>query len=242
MLPQRYPGLQQFADNLTAALGKVEVIRQPIYDFILYPTAGSAAPLQFFTIPIGQGISSSSGNVANPKGLTDTNMQLAGQLAAPQAFWCDGIEVDVQPGSSGAANTFVLQPPSSFLAVQTAGQQAGAQDVHAITGGGVLDFRISNKNYYQEGPLYRFPTRAARALESSIGAASLGGAGTNTGTKTYENMRVVGDPVRLDPGFGIMSSQAFGVSITYPVAIATPSGFNARIGVILNGWTFRPVQ
>lgn len=234
---QQYPTLQQFAANLTATLGKVEVIRQPLYDYILYPTAGSAAPLQFFAIPIGQGVSSSSGNVANPKGLADTNMQLQGQLAAPQAFWCDGIEVDFQPGSSAAANTFVTQNPTIFNAAAAAAVQAGELDSNAVLSGGFLDFQISNKSYYTEGPLYRFPPKAALALESAVTATVA--AGTVYGKA---KIRALGDPVQLNPGFGIMSSQAFNCRVTYPTAIATPSGFNGRIGVVLNGWTFRPVQ
>jgi hypothetical protein len=236
-LNQQYPTMREFTQNLVAMIGKVEVIRQPLFDYVTYPTLGSAAPFNFFSVPQGQGLSSSSGNVANPKGEADTNMQLAGQLPAPQAFWCDGIEIDVQPGSSAAANAYVIQIPSAFAVAAAATVQAGAHDVNAILSGGVLSFNISNKSYYKEGPLFRFPPRSALALDVAIESTS-----ATVGESVKEKLRNVGDPVLLNPGFGIMSSQAFGATITYPTAIPTPSGFNARIGVILNGYTFRPVQ
>lgn len=234
---QNYPTLEQFTANMVTQLGKIELIRQPLYDYILYPTAGSAAPLAFFSVPQGGGLSSSSGNVANPKGLADTNMQLAGQLPAPQAFWVEGIEVDLQPGSSAAASTFISQVPSAFAAANAATVQAGENDVSNVLGGGVLQLNISNKPYFQEGPLYRFPPRSALALDAALASTS-----ATAGEVVKAKLRCVGDPNRLDPGLGLMTSQFFGVTITFPTAIATPSGFNGRIGVILNGWLFRPVQ
>lgn len=237
LLPQQYPTLDQFAANMVTQIGKVELIRQPLYDFQLYPTAGSAAPFNFFSVPQGQGISSSTGNVANPKGLSDTNMQLAGTLPAPQAYWLEGIEVDFQPGSSAAANTFVSQIPTQFAAANAATVQSGENDASNVYGGGVVQLNISNKPYYQEGPLYRFPSRTALALDAAIGTTS-----ATAGALTKAKIRNVGEPNRLDPGLALLTSQFFGVTITFPTAIATPSGFNGRIGVILTGWLFRPVQ
>lgn len=235
-LPQNYPSLQQFARNIVTQQGKVEIIRQPLYDYILYPTAGSAAPLLFFTTPMGGGISSSQGNAANAKGISDTNLQQAGLLPSPQAYWVEGIEVDVQPGSSAVANTYAVQVPAAFAVAAAATVQAGTTDVNAILSGGVLDLRISNKSYYQDGPLYKFPPTKYFALDAAVATTS----GT-VGEVVKEKLRACGAPVMLDPGLGIAPMQSFGVSITYPTAIATPTN-NARIGVILTGWLFRPVQ
>lgn len=235
-LPQAYPTMSQFADFMSKQYGTIEVVAQPLYDYILYPTAGSAAPFQFFQNPIGQALSSSSGNVANPKGLADTNLQLAGQLPSPQAFWCTGIEVDIQAGSSAGANAFVLIAPAIFAAAAATTVQAGAHDVNAIASGGVLQFRISNKDYYTEGPLYRFPPTRGKSLQVSVASNS-----ATVGEVAKELMSVVGEPVSLDPGFAIGAGQSFGVTITYPTAIATAAN-NARVGVILRGYVFRPVQ
>lgn len=236
-LPQNYPNLAQFSRNIVAEVGKVEVIRQPLYDYILYPTAGSAAPFLFFTTQQGQGVSSSTGNAANAKGISDTNMQQSGLLPSPQAFWVEGIEFDVQPGSVNTANTYTVQVPTQFAAANAATVQAGAHDVNAILSGGVLQLRISNKDYYTDGPLYNFPPSKYFSLNSDVATTS----GT-VGEFLKEKMRAQGKPVTIDPGLGIAPMQSFGVQVTYPTAIATPSGFNARIGVILPGWLFRPVQ
>lgn len=234
---QKYPTLKQFAAHLVTVMGKVEVVRQPLYDYNLYPTAGSTQPFLFFSVPAGQGISSSSGNAANPKGLADTNMQNAGLLPTPQAFWCDGIQFDFQPGSVATANTYTIQPPVASVAAAAATVQAGENDVSNVLSGGVLSLSISNKIYYQEGPLFRFPPSTSFKLDAAVASNSA------TAVESLKaKLAARGDPVKIDPGLGIMSTQAFGVQIQFPAAIATPSGFNARMGVMLTGWLFRPVQ
>ena len=236
MLPQDNPNLQQFIRHLTSDPNSVELVRQPLYDYILYPTAGSASPFSFFSVPQGQGLSSSANNAANPKGLADTNMQLAGALPQPQAFWIESIEVDFQPGSVATANTYTPQAPVVFNAAAAATLNAGVSDVNAVLSGGVLQLNVSNKAYYQEGPLLRFPTQKGFALDTAV--AMTAAASAMFGGK----MRSVGDPAMIDPGVALAAQQAFGVTIQYPTAIATPSGFNGRIGVILQGWLIRPVQ
>lgn len=234
---QQYPNLTQFADHMVAVMGKVEVVRQPLYDYILYPTAGSAQPFLFFSVPAGQGLSSSSANAANPKGTADTNLQNAGLLPSPQAFWVDGIEFDFQPGSVATANTYTLLPPGSAVAAAAATVQNGENDVSNVLSGGVLSLSISNKIYYIEGPLFRFPHSTHIKLDSALANNSA------TAVEVLKStLDAKGDTVKLDPGLGIMSTQAFGAQVQFPAAIATPSGFNARMGVILTGWQFRPVQ
>ena len=47
---QQYPTLEQFAANVAAVIGKIEVVEQELYDRILYPTAGLQA-FTFFATP-----------------------------------------------------------------------------------------------------------------------------------------------------------------------------------------------
>ena len=237
MRPEDNPSLQQFVRNLVADPRSVEIIKQPLYDYLVYPTLGSASPFSFFSVPQGQGISSSSGNAANTKGIADTNMQLAGALGQPQAYWVESIEFDVQPGSVATANTYVIQVPSAFAAANAATVQAGENDVNAILSGGVLQFSVSNKDYYTEGPLLRFPTQRGFALDAAVATTS-----ATAGEVVKAKLRSVGAMCEIDPGVSIAAQQPFGVRVSFPTAIATPSGFNARIGVILNGWLIRPVQ
>lgn len=232
---QSFPSLADFAKALVIKSDAIEIIKQPLYDYQIYPLAGIAL-LTYFQNPIGTGLSASPGNALAVKQSTDTNMQQQGQLPAPQAFWIEGIEVDVQPGSSAAANTFALQVPSAFAVASAATVQAGTTDVNAIYSTGCLTLNISNKNYYQEGPLYRFPTRSDLRLDSAIATTS----GT-VGEVAKEKINLNGERVKLAPGVGIMTSQAFNVTLTWPVIVALPTN-NARVGVILNGWLFRAVQ
>lgn len=236
MKNQQYPSLVDFQDAMVVSLGAVEVIRQPLYDYAIYPTAGLGV-LQFFVAQIGQGISASSGNGTNPKALSDTNMSQPGILPAPQAYWAQSLEVDFQPGSVSTANTFTIQDPSAHVAVAAAAVQAGANDKMNVLQSGALTFSIGTKPYYQEGPLYRYPTRPYVRLDTSISSNS-----ATTAEEVKEYVSNTGQVLTFDPGLAIMTSLNFGVSITWPSVVATPSGFNGRLGVILDGFLFRAVQ
>jgi hypothetical protein len=233
---QNFPSLSDFRSYMVNQLGSVEVIRQSLYDSAVYPTAG-AANIRFFQTPVGSGLSSSPGNAGAAKQVADTNMQLAGQLPAPQGFWVQSIEVDFQAGSSGAANTFASQLPTAFLAVPIATTQAGENDINVLYTGGSLIFTVGQKAYLQEAPLLRFPPKARFELDSGIGSSS-----ATTGGTAKSKLKAGGRPYILDPGISLMTSQNFDVTLAWPVVVATPSAFNARVMVKLDGWLFRAVQ
>ena len=46
----------------------------------------------------------------------------------------------------------------------------------------------------------------------------------------------------MEPPVSLFSGQNFTVSLNWPAVVATPSGFNARLGVILDGYQFRNSQ
>jgi len=237
MRAQNYPTLEQFADNLATVMDKIECIQQPLYDFQVYPTAGLNQFL-FFQQPQGAGFSASPGNAGATKVITDTNMTQNGLLPSPQAYFVEGIEVLVDPGSSAATvNTYALQIPSAMVAAAAAGVQAGAHDVNAIYTGGVLQLSIGQKPYYTEAPLYQFPPSSTLAFDGAIASNS-----ATAGEVLKEKLRAFGNLCKLDPGFGIMTGQNFLVTILFPALVATPSGLNARIGVELTGWLFRAAQ
>jgi hypothetical protein len=236
MKPQTYPSLQEMAANLAVDMGSIEVVKWELYDYLLYPTAGQAR-LGFFLNGIGQGLSTSPGNAGLPKAITDTNLTGAGVLPAPQAFWTEEIEVMCDPGAVSTANTFTVQIPAQFAAAAAIGVQAGSLDVNAILTTGALQFTISQKPYYQCAPLHRAPGLVRMQLDAALGQSS-----ATVGEIVKEKAYATGSPLILDPGVGIMTAQNFGVDMFWPVAIATPSGFNARIGVVLSGWLFRGVQ
>lgn len=218
------------------APGAVEKVRQRFYDYQIYPTAGSTQ-LTFFALPQGQGLSSSPGNANATKSLADTNMSLAGQLPSPQAFIVESIEVLFFPGKVSTANTYTPQEPAESGGNIAATVDAGISDVNAIGVGGWLNFYIGSKSYLTDAPLGAFPPKTCLSVDAALAAVS----GAN-GAVALAAARWAGRPYYLDPPITLRATQNFNVTLNWPVAIATPSGFNGRIGVILDGVLFRKAQ
>lgn len=146
LMPQTFPSLNEMARALAVDTSAIEIVKQPLYDYNLYPTAG-LIQMPFFAFGQGAGLSAQPGNAGVGKALADTNMVQGGMLPAPQAFWVDSVEVDIQPGSSAAANTFALQVPAAFAIAAIATLQAGAHDTNALRVSSVLSFSVSAKVY-----------------------------------------------------------------------------------------------
>ncbi len=239
VLPAEYPDIAQFATHLGMDPRSLELIEMPLYHYQVYPTAG-LTQLKFFGQGIGGGTTSASpGNAGNALALSDTNLQgPGGQLPSPQMFYVTGIQVVVDPGSSAATTTtFAIQNPTGFNAVAAATVQAGEADVNAILTGGALQLNISNKPYYQDAPLYMMPPSAYIHLEAAIASNS-----ATTAEVLKAKAQARGVLRKLNPGIGIATSQNFDVTLFWPVAVATPSGFNARVGVRLDGFQIRASQ
>jgi len=201
-----------FAVNVA---GMSEAITQPLYSYQPYPAAGSTQPLQFFQ-------NTPTGAVT----LEDTNMQLPGQLPAPQSYLVQGIGVDYL---------------SSIIATLGADSAQNAlSDLYAILRRGVLTFIIGSKNYLIQGPLLQLPVRGhingvAAVASSTTPAAALE-------TKIAVGF-TDGDVFRPRPLL-IPASQNFSVTLAWPagaqpILSADPA---ARIGVQLYGTLYRPVQ
>lgn len=236
----RLPTLTELAGFLVNRPGEIEGIRQSLYDFNLYPTAG-ATQFNFFQLPQGQGVSTAQGNAANTKGDADTNMRAAGSLPSPIHHLVTSIEIHAWPGSVSTANTYTPQVVYAFIAVPTAVQapiSAGAaNDLNAILQGGSLNFFIGSKSYLTEASLVRFPPKARLEIDAAIASNS-----ATTGTVAVVSAKAGGIPYTMDPPVLLTPTQNFVVQLNYPVAIATPSGFNARVGVILDGYLYRNSQ
>lgn len=242
MLQQNFPSLDTFRQYIaTQNLGSQwEIIKQSLYDTIIYPAAGTVA-LNFFQSPIGGANSAQPGNATNPKTLRDTNMTQAGILPSPQMFFCSSMEVDFQPGSSAVANTFALQTAGSSAAAPAAAtgivQIGAANDVNTFYSTGSLLFNIGQKNYLQESPLLRFPPKCRFELDAAVGGNS-----ATTANFGAIKMKSGGRPYQLDPGISLYSMQNFAVQLAWDSVQATPSTFNGQARVIIDGWLFRAVQ
>lgn len=217
--------------------GETEVVRQRLYDFQLYPTAGQAQ-LTFFALPLGQGITSSLGAVVgSAKTYADTNMESAGQLPRPKAYLAESLEIILEPGSSAAANTFAHQPPNVFNAVAAAAVMAQLQDVNIIRVSGWLELYIGSKTYLYEAPLGTFPPKVRMEIDAAVASNSATTAEVATVTGRW-----AGRPYYLEPAITLDTLQNFAVYLKWPGAVATPSGFNARIGIAFDGALFRLSQ
>ena len=238
--PSRIPSLSvaasQYAVNRP---GQFEGVRQSLYDFQIYPTAGSTQ-LTFFALPQGQGVSSHTGNAANPKGLWDTNMEQAGSLPNPKSFLVESIELYFEPGSVATAATYTTQVVFSFVAVPTNAvpiSAGAANDVDIVRKSGYLEFFIGSKAYLQEAPLGRFPPKVQMGLDAAVSSNS-----ATTGAIAAVSAKMTGRPYFLNPPVFLAPTQNFSIKLNFPVVVATPSGFNARVGVVLDGFLYRQSQ
>lgn len=236
--PQDYPSLEQFAAHIAAIQGKIEIIRQPMYDRLIYPTAGLNT-LTFFAVPVGNGNTSEPVAAAATKTLADTNMTQNGQLPSPQAFWLEDIQCFVDAGGTATANLYSNVAPVQALAVAAvAAGNAGIVDKQGILNAGVLQLNIGTKGYFNDGPMYCFPPKQRFTLSAAIG---------NSDTTTHNEIFAGacwadGEVRRLVPGLGLATGFNFNVTVNYSVLVTTASGFNARMKIALGGWLFRAAQ
>jgi hypothetical protein len=218
----------------------IEAVRNTLYDFLLYPTAGLLQFL-FFQLPQGQGLSTAQGNAGNPKTLADTNMEAAGQLPSPKAFLATSIEIIFFAGSVATANTYTPQVLSTFIAVPVAGTvpiSTGAlNDINVVTQGGFVNMFISSKSYVTEAMVQTFPPKTGLQVDSSVSTNS-----ATTGAIGIASAHVSGRPYYLNPPVLLTPNTNFSVSVNYPALVATPSGFNGRIGCRVDGFLYRNAQ
>lgn len=194
----------------------MEAITQPLYSYVSYPAAGTAQPLNFFQ-------SAPGGTVT----LEDTNMQLPGQLPAPQSFLIQAIGIDYLPGT--AASRFGAQSANGQL-----------NDLYAILRRGYLELEIGSKVYLRLGPLMQLPPRAHVNGVAAVADATTAGANL----QTMVQVGFSDGPVFSPRPLLIPPSQNFKVSLSWPAgAVAIPSAdANARIGIQLGGTLYRPAQ
>lgn len=230
------PSMQEMLNFSVNRPGQWERIKQGLYDTTIYATAG-ATSFNFFATPIGQGLSAAPGNANGTKTIADTNMTLAGQLPAGQNFLVQTIEADFVPGSVSTANTFTLVNPIVFAAAASAGTVfAAISDIVAIYRTGTLTFSVGSKIYLQEGPLSKFPPQAHLDVAGGVASTS-----ATVGQTTLSMARAEGRPYHIDP-VRLENGQNFSVVAAWPVAVATPSGFNGALRVTLDGYLFRQSQ
>ena len=214
-----------------------EIVRQRFYDYLLLPAAG-AQQLTFFSGPVGQGVTTALGAPAGtPKTLWDTNLEIPNTLPSGKAFMIESIEVLFLPGSVSTANTYTPQLLANFEATAADAAVAAFNDVNTFYQSGMLELNVLSKNYLRETPLMAFPPKAFYD-----GAAAVTSNGAATGLTSINAITSKGRPYYIEPTIALQPAVNFEVLLRWPAAVALPSGFNARVGVILDGYFMRASQ
>ncbi|TXH49683.1 MAG: hypothetical protein E6Q97_22230 [Desulfurellales bacterium] len=231
-----FPNAQDFNAARVTVPGQSEIIQQSLYDFNLYAGAGQTS-LTFFQNPIGAGLTTALGATAGTvKTKADTNMQMAAQLPSGIGFLAESIEIYFNPGSVSTASTFTIDTLTFFLAAASAVPTAQVDDVSAFTQSGSLEFNILQKNYLREAPLGRFPPKVHTKLNAAIASNS-----ATTAEVGVANAYSEGRPMYVGR-IGLQPAMNFEVKMEWPGLVAMTSGFNARVGVVLDGYMMRAVQ
>lgn len=213
-----------------------EVIRQRLYDNQLYPAAG-VAQLTFFSTPVGQGITTAQGAVVgSAKTQWDTNQELGSQLPSGKQYLIESIECVFKAGSVSTANTFTPAALDTFAAAAAATFMNSVNDVNQFALSGMLEFNVLSKNYLRETPMLAFPPKAELDLSSAVSQT------TPTAAQGQALAKMTGRPYYIQPEVCLQPAMNFEVIIKYPAAVALPSGFNARVGIYLDGYLMRASQ
>lgn len=234
---QRIPSITEARASYSVnRLDATEGIRQSLYDFLIYPTAGQTT-FTFFQQPQGQGLSSHPLNTNNVKGIWDTNMESAGQLPNPKRFLIESIEVIFEAGSVSTANTFTTVSPIAFAVAAASTVGSYITDINLLRQVGTVGLFIGSKYYLRESPIGRFPPKVRPEFTGTTASNS-----ATVGEIFAGTLKQVGRPYFIEPAIFLESTQNFAVDIAFPAAQATPSGFNGRIGVVLDGYLYRNSQ
>lgn len=213
-----------------------EVIRQTLYDFALYPQAGTNQ-ISFFSNPAGQGVTTAVGAVVGqPKSQFDTNIPSSNQLPSGMEFLIETIEVAFEPGTSAVANTYSPAAIAALNAVANSALFQPNNDVNTFYESGMLVFQVLAKTYLQETPLKKFPPKVGIDISGAVSTTNA------AATAVLQVAKAVGRPYILDPQIALQSAVNFSVQLQYPAAVAMPSGFNGRVGVALDGYMKRASQ
>lgn len=236
----RIPTAADFDSRRVTNPMQSEVIRQRFYDYLIYPAAG-VAQLTFFSQPIGQGITSALGAVVGTgKTQADTNLELPNTLPSGKEFMIESIEVAFFPGSVATANTYTPQNLANFNAVASVAAVsaiAGANDVNTFYQAGIFELNVLSKNYLRETPPICFPPKAWFDLNIAISTNSATTALVGSGYA-----KAGGRPYYVEPEITLQPAVNFEALLRYPAAVPLPSGFNARVGVIFDGYFRRATQ
>jgi hypothetical protein len=230
-----FPTAADFNARRVTNPGQSEVIRARLYDYQIYPAAGTTQ-LTFFQSPIGQGTTSAVGaTVGTAKTFFDTNQELGGQLPSGKSFLIESVEIEFFPGATA---TGFIPAADAFVGVSASlAQVAQVNDVNLFYQAGLCELNILSKNYIRETPAIAFPPKAYLDLSAAVGVVS----GSNN-SQGLSMLKAGGRPYFVEPSIALQPAVNFEFTLKYPAAVALPSTFNGRVGVIFDGYLMRASQ
>lgn len=211
---------QWLQQNRVNVAGMREVIWEPLYDTITYPAAG-AASLKLFQVAAGQG----------GKTLSDTNMDLGGQLPNGKAFKVTSIQLAFYSGAKSVGvhdmNTTAIPTGLNLT-----------NDVKTFAENGSLIFNVGSKDQLRQAPLGAFPP--AERLDG-FSASAIGNQEGDTDNLMYfvEYATPQGRLFSINDVL-LESNQNFSIELRDLPAL--PTGLDGKIVCTLNGFMGRNVQ
>jgi hypothetical protein len=205
VLAQRYGYPSEYNNYDTQWQGAKEAIGWSWYDTTLYTSAATQA-LALFTIMRAT--------------LNLSNMEAAGQLASPKAFFLRAIR---------------FKPLSHPFATTAAGDGAAqtglVDDLAMLTEQGILQLTIGQKIYGQ-WPLWMLPAGGGILSAGVYPIAQYG----NNGSPDARAVYTLSKPLFIAPMIN------FRVDLLWPAGAVTLDSGNTNVQVVLDGDLIRPVQ
>lgn len=208
------PQLSELAQYNVNRPNDVEGLKWNLYDSLAYAAAGQSQ-LQFFQTPQGQG----------GKTLADTNMTSAGQLASPQSFLIQTIELFFFPGE--VISTYGAATASTFV-----------NDTYKFFSSKAwLELYIGSKAYLDEAPLMKFPPRNGLS-------GFAGGSDTTTAAASGQTLTAYasgGGPIfEVNPPLLLVPTQNFKITLNWPALVTVTNA--AVVYVNMGGVLYRNSQ
>jgi hypothetical protein len=219
-------------NHTVGVAGQQDVIWNPLYDSISYPSAGQLL-FSFYANPQGQGTSSTPGAGAVAKSIYDTNLQIGNQLTAGNEFYMIGSESLFFPGVSNAALPSTVLPGRVNLPT-TVGYFVN--DVFSVGVGGIKTLTVgTDRKYIQDGPLNLFPPATRLAMVAAL--AEVSATGTGAGIEvTYAAWS--GETYTVVPIY-LQSNQNWTLTVQFAALIPTPSLQIGRLMDRMRGYLVR---
>ena len=230
----------------SADFSKWQIIRQPWYDYVRYPTAGTNQ-LTFFTVPQGSVDPNGSGS----KSAEQTNLQKAGSFGNT-FFLMTNIRTHVNILAKNRQSSATISGDANAVFHGFTSQATNVMvRLNNLFNTGVLNSGFQNKSYYQIQTPFRWAPPGFGVQVHSYGASKVAGDAVkgsywiqqdngrdNVYTVDPIQMIEAETPIQATIDFPAGTSPVF--TNTYLNQAATQATPTIEIGLIFDGYLIRP--